>query len=111
MANKMIDIFFLTETDTKAINCETDYVIQGYQTIFHERKNPNDVQRLICLVKEDLMNNIRSMRSITNEMLPVQSFTELSKNTFINDGIKAWNLAPAKIKDCLTYASAKKEIK
>ena len=28
-----------------------------------------------------------------------------------NDGIKAWNLAPAKIKDCLTFASAKNEIK
>ena len=41
----------------------------------------------------------------------MQSFSELSKNTFINDGIKAWNKAPAKIKDCITYASAKNEIK
>ena len=63
------------------------------------------------LEKRETGPNIRSMRSISNEMLPVQSFSELSKNTFINDGIKAWNLAPAKIKDCLTYASAKNEIK
>ena len=55
--------------------------------------------------------NIRSMRSITNEMLPVKSFSELSKNTFINDGIKAWNLAPMSIKNCRTYVSAKNEIK
>ena len=63
------------------------------------------------LTKREPGPDVRSMRSITNEMLPVQSFSELSKNTFINDGIKAWNLAPAKIKNCLTYTSAKIEIK
>ena len=36
---------------------------------------------------------------------------ELSKKTFINDGIRAWNNAPLKIKSCSTYASAKNEIK
>ena len=41
------------------------------------------------LDKKESGPNIRSMRSITNEMLPVKSFSELSKNTFINDGIKA----------------------
>ena len=50
-----IDIFFLTETDTKTIICESDYKIQGFQTIFHERKNPNDVLRVICLIKEELV--------------------------------------------------------
>ena len=63
------------------------------------------------LVKKESGPNVRSMRSITNEVLPMQSFSELSKKTFINDGIKAWNKAPAKIKDCITYASAKNEIK
>ena len=63
------------------------------------------------LVKKESGPNVRSMRSITNEVLPTQSFSELSKKTFINDGIKAWNKAPAKIKDCITYASAKNEIK
>ena len=45
------------------------------------------------------------------EMLPVKSFSELSKNAFINDGIKAWNLAPVTIGDCYIYASAKNTIK
>ena len=63
------------------------------------------------LEKRDAGPNVRSMRSITNDMLPVQSFSELSKSTFINDGIKAWNLAPKNIKDCTTYATAKNEIK
>ena len=54
---------------------------------------------------------VRSMRSISNGTLPVSGFSELSKNTFINDGIKAWNLAPTSIKDCNTFASAKTAIK
>ena len=58
LVNEKIDIFFLTETDTKSINCETDYKILGFETIFHERKNPNDVLRIICLVKEELMSNL-----------------------------------------------------
>ena len=55
--------------------------------------------------------DVRSMRSISNEVLPVKSFTERSKNTFINDGIKAWNLAPSIIKECNSFSSAKNEIK
>ena len=68
--NEKIDIFFLTETDTKSINCETDYIIQGYQTIFHERKNPNDVLRMICLVKEELSNKIEIRYDIMNCEFP-----------------------------------------
>ena len=63
------------------------------------------------LEKKESGPDVRSMRSIANEMLPVKSFSELSKNTFINDGIKAWNLAPSSIKECITFASAKNEIK
>ena len=55
--------------------------------------------------------DVRSMRSISNKVLPVKSFTERSKNTFINDGIKAWNLTPTIIKECNTFSCAKNEIK
>ena len=55
--------------------------------------------------------DVRPMRSISNEMLTLKSFSEISKNTFINDGIEAWNLAPMKVKECITYASAKNKIK
>ena len=74
-------------------------------------KAVNDEDHPFNLIKKESGPNVRSMRSITNEILPVQSFSELSKNTFINDGIKAWNLAPLQIKSCNLYASAKTEIK
>ena len=63
------------------------------------------------LEKRESGPDVRSMRSISNELLPVKSFTERSKNTFINDGILAWNLAPAIIKECNSFDSAKREIK
>ena len=71
------------------------------------KENYKPVSCLPAASKQESGPNVRSMRSITNEVLSMQSFSELSKNTFINDGIKAWNKAPAKIKDCITYASAK----
>ena len=74
-------------------------------------KAVNDEDHPFNLIKKESGPNVRSMRSITNEILPVQSFSELSKNTFINDSVKAWNLAPLKIKSCNSYASAKTEIK
>ena len=74
-------------------------------------KAMRDVDHPFNLEKKVSGPECRSMRSISKEMLPVKSFSELSKNTFINDGIKAWNLAPVTIKYCNTYASAKYAIK
>ena len=74
-------------------------------------KAMNDGDHPFNIEKRDSGPNVRSMRSITNDMLLVQSFSELSKSTFTNDGIKAWNLAPKNFKDCTTYATAKNEIK
>ena len=74
-------------------------------------KAVNDNCHPFALRKRVAGENVRSMRSITNDILPDQSFSELSKNTFINDGIKAWNHAPSKIKECKSFTSAKAEIK
>ena len=32
--------------------------VSGYQSVFHERKNPNEVLRIVCLVKEELLSNL-----------------------------------------------------
>ena len=74
-------------------------------------KAVNDNDHPFNISKRESGSDLRSMRSITNEVLSVLSFSELSKQTFINDGIKAWNNAPLNIKSCKTYASAKLQIK
>ena len=36
----------------------------------------------------------RHTKSLTAGLLPACGFTNVTRKTFINDGIKAWNLAP-----------------
>ena len=47
-------------------------------------KAVNDEDHPFNIVKRESGPNIRAMRSITNEVLPTQNFSELSKQTFIN---------------------------
>ena len=74
-------------------------------------KATNDVDHTFNISKRENGPDSRALRSISNEVLSVLSFSELSKQTFINDGIKAWNNAPMSVKSCSTYASAKVQIK
>ena len=39
------------------------------------------------------------------------TYSNVTQNTYINDGIRAWNQAPLKIKNCPTLGTAKSEIK
>ena len=50
-------------------------------------------------------------RSMVSGKLTESRGSDALKSTFINDGIKAWNLAPDVIKNCNSLFSAKKEIK
>ena len=74
-------------------------------------KAVNDEDHPFNISKRESGPDSRAMRSISNEVLTVLSFSELSKQTFNNDGIKAWNNAPLSIKSCNTYTSAKFQIK
>ena len=74
-------------------------------------KATNDEDHSFKISKRVPDQESRAMRSISNEVISVLSFSDLSKQTFINDGIKAWNKAPLSIKSCKTYASVKIEIK
>ena len=71
----------------------------------------NDNDHPFNIKKPETGPNVRASRSRTAEILPTQGFSNLTKNTFINDGIKAWNLAPKNVKECTTYSSAKLAIK
>ena len=58
-------------------------------------------------IPEDSMGSRSKTNGIINECFG----SEKLKSTFINDGIKAWNLAPESIKGCKNLISAKKEIR
>ena len=53
----------------------------------------------------------RESRSRTNMNLPEVFGSNKLKGTFINDGIKAWNLTPQSVKVCKSILAAKKASK
>ena len=65
-----IDIIFLTKTNIITICFESDYSVKGYVTTLQERKNPNDVIRIVGLVKEDLVNKMKVRFYLMNYTFP-----------------------------------------
>ena len=62
---------------------------------------------IICLINDTRT----STRAVTSGRLIEVGVSTCSKNSFYNDGVKAWNKAPDSIKNCESIWSAKKEIK
>ena len=63
------------------------------------------------ITKLTIRKNSPSTRAITNGDLVEKGISILSKNTYLNDAIRAWNLIPEDQKNCETIWSAKKSIK
>ena len=49
-----INVIFLTETDSKVLKNEERYLINGYKTVFQERKTAQSKLRIVCLVKNSV---------------------------------------------------------
>ena len=54
------------------------------------------------------LDSQRITRSVTNEKIENTGFSTISKNTFIEDAKKVWNMAPTSIKDAKSLYTAKK---
>ena len=66
---------------------------------------PIKVNKVVCV------GDMSTMRAVTNNSLQETGRTILAKNTFYNDAVVAWNLAPEAIKKCATIWSAKNRSK
>ena len=69
LQNEKIDIMFLTETDTHSLSSKTDYQIEGYETILPKMDN-NNLVRILCLVKNDRINQISTVESLMSTDFP-----------------------------------------
>ena len=56
-------------------------------------------------------NQLRQMRTRNDTALVQNGVTEIRQATFLNDGIRLWNLAPAELKTCKSLFTVKKQIK
>ena len=68
-------------------------------------KYPTKVQKM------DMNDTRTSTRAVTSGRLIEVGVSTCSKNSFYNDGVKAWIKAPDSIRNCESIWSAKKEIK
>ena len=61
---------FLTETDTRNLSNEDSYVVHGYKTILPLKKTDNNLVRIVCLVKESLLTNIKVRLDLMSDEFP-----------------------------------------
>ena len=61
---------FLTETDTKSIQKEEDYAIDGYTTILPCFNKNNPKIRIIALVKNEDANNFKCRKDLMSDLFP-----------------------------------------
>ena len=65
LKNECIDIVFLMETDNKNLEKESDFQIEGYKTVFHNKKDHTTVLRMMGLIK----NEVAEMSLILDEFM------------------------------------------
>ena len=70
LKDESIDILFLTETDTRLLEIEKDYSINGFKTIFPLRSSSKDKIRIICLLREELAGDFQILKSSMNCKFP-----------------------------------------
>ena len=77
----------------KQLYVKLTYKIQGFQTIFHERKNPNDVLRMVCLIKEEIANNLEIRFDLMDCEFPsiwIEVKNENQKPTLVAGYYREW---------------------
>ena len=75
-----LKIIFLVETDTYAVNVEEDFKIQGFKTLVQKKEKLSDVTRIICLIDENLQDNIIVRSDLSTNEFP-SLWVELENNS------------------------------
>ena len=92
--NEDFDIMFLNETDTKQIKSKSDYQLKGYETILPKTSEKNQNIRIICLVKNDLMEATKCCDELMSDGFP-SIWLEINlagmKKTIIGGFYREWS--------------------
>ena len=65
-----INVIFLIETDTLAVKTDNDYQISGFKTIVQNKKSKTEMIRIICLVKNELAEDVIIRMDKTSNNFP-----------------------------------------
>ena len=69
LKDENIDVLFLTDTDTIALENENSYAVEGYNTILPLRKSADSKVRIIGLIKKQLNFKNQSKKWVNNYIL------------------------------------------
>ena len=87
-----LNIIFLVETDTNAVNTENDYQIQGFKTLVQNKKIDTPT-RIICLVDEKMKDKIIIRMDLTSQDFPslwLEIETTAGKNVICGGFYREW---------------------
>ena len=88
-----LNIVFLVETDTSAINSETDYRIPGFKTLIQKKDNAQDHTRILCLIDEKMSSNIVIRSDLSSADFPslwVEIENRAGKNILCGGFYREW---------------------
>ena len=89
-----INAVFLVETDTHAINSELDYQIRGFKTVIQTKNNSALPTRIICLIDEELSDQIIIRTDLTSADFPslwVEIENDYGKNVLCGGFYREWS--------------------
>ena len=61
-----LNVVFLVETDTSAINTETDFRIAGFKTIIQNKRDISKPTRIVCLTDDKHSDKIKTRMDLTS---------------------------------------------
>ena len=108
-----LDIVFLAETDTTAVNNENDYLIAGFKTLVQNKKETSSPTRIICLINERLKNSVSIRNDLTSTEFPslwLEIENAASKNIICGGFYREWapgglRTTPAQIEAILCFTN------
>ena len=65
-----LNVIFLVETDTSAINTETDFRIAGFKTIIQNKRDISKPTRIVCLTDDKHSDKIKTRMDLTSPDFP-----------------------------------------
>ena len=92
-----LNIIFLVETDTSAVNSESDYKIEGFRTIIQNKKEQTAPTRIVGLIDETLSNRILIRHDLTSNDFPslwIEIENERGPNTICGGFYREWAPCP-----------------
>ena len=88
-----LNVIFLVETDTNAVNVESDFKISGFKTIIQNKEKTNDPTRVVCLIDEKMAEYVIIRTDLASKDFPslwIEMENENGKNVLCCGFYREW---------------------